>query len=177
MAEPSKNKFLVGTGMVVLAAVVFWVIYLYVGSRPPASEPRLGGGGVGQDAGLEVTVPEVGSTAVPENVAVPEVVVPAAPASPAKLRIFSLRVEKDKFIPDTVVVNVGDTVHLNITATDKDYDFFQPEKGFNGSLPKGETKVLEFQADTEGRYALYCARCGGPENGPVAQLVIVKKNQ
>lgn len=118
-------------------------------------------------------VPEPDSAGVPGNVALPDVVTAAAPQSGSKFRSFNLRVEGDKFIPDTLAVRVGDTVHVNITAADKDYDFVQPDYGLNGVLPAGQTKILEFQAITEGKYTLYCGKCGGPENGPVGYIIVV----
>jgi heme/copper-type cytochrome/quinol oxidase subunit 2 len=170
----NKNTLIiVAAVVVVILAVSAW--FVYRSPETPRSEKETGATGTRSEVPADVVVPDVGSTNVPENVAVPQTVSPAAPNVEAKFRSFDLRVEGNKFVPDTVAVNVGDTVHINITATDKDYDFVQPEYGFRGSLPKGATKVLEFQATAEGKYTLYCEKCGGPEKGPLAYIIVVKK--
>ncbi len=165
----NRKTLLIAIAVVVIL-ILAWVIYRKAeipapeGTMPTRSEVPAG-----------TVVPDKDSVNTPENVAVPGLVTAAAPQSESKFRSFDIRVEGDKFVPDTVAVNVGDTVHVNLTAADKDYDFVQPDYGFSGALPKGKTKILEFQATSEGKYTLYCAKCGGPEKGPVGYIIVVKK--
>jgi plastocyanin len=125
------------------------------------------------------TVPENSAetatrTAVPENIKIPEVgekteagvaaptsVSAAAPGVEAKYRSFNIKGETGSFSPMTFIVKKGDTVHINFLAVDKDYDITFPDYGMKQTAKKGETKVLEFQAVTEGKFTYYCEACGG----------------
>jgi len=123
-----------------------------------------------------VEVPEVGQTNVPEGVAVPQNVSPASAVSDAKIRNFSeLKIENNKFTPQEFIVKQGDIFDVNVTAIDKDYDFTQPDYGFNLNIKKGETKRIQFQATAAGKFMFYCKSCGGPEKGPVGYLVVAPK--
>lgn len=137
------------------------------GNQPPPSTTR-------QPAPVNIEVPEPTSTAS-VNVAKPQIVAPAAPGSSSSFRSFSIKVSGNKFTPDTIIVNAGDQLRLNITATDKDYDFFQPDYGLSMPLPKGQTKVIPFQATAADKYTFYCKSCGGPANGPVGYIVVAAK--
>jgi len=128
-----------------------------------------------QSVSANMTVPGTTST-VPVNVAKPAIVTQAAPGTVSNFRSFTIQVSGNKFSPDTVIANAGDTVHINITAVDKDYDFYQPDYGLSLSLPKGVAKVVEFQVTTPDKYTFYCKSCGGPASGPVGYVTVVPKN-
>lgn len=163
---------------VVVAAVVLVAVFVKRGGTgvtggvtPKATAPT---GPVTRQSGIgNVTVPEVGAKDAPKDVAVPQNVAPGAPSGNTKLRIFGISVSGDKFTPNAVIVNFGDTVHINLTASDKDYDFFQPDYGLLAVLTKGQTKAAEFQATAAGKFTFYCRSCGGPAKGPVGYLVVV----
>ena len=122
-----------------------------------------------------ISVPNATSSNVPANVAKPSIVTPAAPNSSASFRKFSISVGGGQFTPNTVIVNIGDTVHLDITAADGGYDFTQPDYGFNVILPKGQAKIVEFQAPAEGKYTFFCKACGGPAKGPLGYIIVAPK--
>jgi len=123
-----------------------------------------------------IEVPEVGDTNIPEGVAVPKNVSPASESSDAKIRNFSdLKIENNKFTPREFIVKQGDIFDVNVTAVDKDYDFTQPDYGFNLNIKKGETKRVQFQTTAAGKFTFYCKSCGGPEKGPVGYLTVVPK--
>lgn len=124
-----------------------------------------------------VVVPEVGeelSDDLKDIVAVPSEVVAAAPGVDAGLRVFKIRGEGNKFIPSQVIANFNDTIHIDITAVDKDYDFVLQGYNMRQNIPKGVTKPLEFQAILEGRFLYYCESCGGVESGAIGEIVVVK---
>lgn len=125
-----------------------------------------------QTVSANIAVPDASST-VSSGVAKPNIVAQAAPGTSSKFRKFSIEVSGNKFTPDTVIVNMGDTVHLDISATDKSYDFYQPDYGLSQQLGKGETKTVEFQANANDKYTFYCKSCGGPDKGPVGYVVVV----
>lgn len=117
------------------------------------------------------TVPEPTSD-VPEGVARPKTTSPLNGGSPNRFRRFSIEIKRDTFVPYTVIVHQGDIVHIDMTAVDKEYDFFQPDLGLRQTFKKGETKPIEFNPFTEGAFTFFCARCGGPEDGPVGFLIV-----
>ncbi len=185
----NNKKILIG-GLVVLAVVILLAFYF---GKDKGASYKAGGGVAGgtaalggkagepvksttrQEVGSGVVVPDASaSSTVPANVAKPSIVTEAAPGSTSKFRSFSISVTGGKFVPETVIVNAGDTVHLNITAADKDYDFYQPDYGLSTPLPKGAQKVVEFQATSQDKYTFYCQSCGGPSKGPVGYVTVVK---
>ena len=131
---------------------------------PPTKEPVPPG----------TTVPGPTSPAS-ANVALPHIVVPAAPRTSASFRNFDVQIRADAFIPDTVIVREGDTAHVSFTAADKNYDVVQPDYRFRLQIPQGATKLLEFAGINVGKYTIYCESCGWPKKGPVGYLVIVPK--
>jgi heme/copper-type cytochrome/quinol oxidase subunit 2 len=124
-----------------------------------------------------VIVPEEGEEIaddLKDIVAVPDEVVSASPGVDANLRVFKIRGEGNKFIPSQIIANFNDTIHVDITAVDKDYDFVLQGYNMRQSIPKGVTKPLEFQAVSEGRFLYYCESCGGVESGAIGEIVVVK---
>ena len=108
-----------------------------------------------------------------KEIALPVVVVPAAPGSTSKFRNFKISAENDVFIPNKVIANVGDTVHVDFTAVDKAYDIAFPSYNMKQSAIQGQTRILEFKARKEGSFIYYCPSCGGPETGPTGSIIIV----
>lgn len=122
----------------------------------------------------DAVVPE-GQTHVPLGVANPAYVGPSGPNTEAGFRSFVLKIQKNRFDPETVIVNEGDTVHLSITAVDKGYDFTQPDYGFHVPLPPGKAKIVEFGAVATGKFTFFCELCGGIKSGSVGYLIVVPK--
>jgi plastocyanin len=121
-----------------------------------------------------IKVPEKGES-VPEEVAAPNVVTEAAPGVSAKFRSFDIKAENNKFNPSTVIVRLGDTVHINFTAQDKDYDITFPDYGMKQTAKKGETKILEFQAVIPGKFTFYCELCGGLNSSAKGYIIVSEK--
>jgi len=109
-----------------------------------------------------------------QEIAVPEIVVAAAPGVSTKYRSFDISGNNGQFIPTKVIANVGDIVHINFTAVDQDYDIFFPSYQMGQTAKKGQTKVLEFQARQSGDFLYYCKLCGGPEKGAQGKIIIVE---
>lgn len=176
----------------IAAAVVLVILLAWYFGKGGGVRTGLPGGQAGQGA---AAVPGAGAlqqsaTAKPvtENIAVPDtssnvsadvakptIVTPAAPGVTSKFRSFPISVSGNNFSPKEVIVNIGDTVNLKITAADKDYDFYQPDNGLSMPLPKGVPKTVEFQATGAFKYTFYCKSCGGPDKGPVGYVTVVPK--
>lgn len=186
----NNKKIVIGVGIAVVVVILAYVAFFQKGSNVNTGNKGGATGGTAavggkagepvksatrQEVGSGVVVPDASaSSTVPANVAKPAIVTQAAPGSTSKFRSFSISVTGGKFVPENVIVNAGDTVHINITATDKDYDFYQPDYGLSTPLPKGVQKVVEFQATSRDKYTFYCQSCGGPSKGPVGYVTVVK---
>ncbi len=128
-----------------------------------------------QNSPPNVVVPEKDSQNLPENIAKPEVFYELTRRPGTGLRVFNITIEGDTFKPDTVIVNEFDRVKINLTAVDKDYDFTQPDIGRPMKIRKGTTEFAEFQALGGKKFTFYCTLCGGPEKGPVGNIIIKPK--
>lgn len=125
----------------------------------------------------DIKVPEVGEKLTEEQVktiAVPTVVTAAAPGASAQFRSFDIKAEGGKYTPSTIIGRVGDTIHVNFNAVDKDYDIVFPSYNMKQTATKGQTKILEFQAVQEGSFTYYCEMCGGA-NGPTKGSIVIAK--
>lgn len=176
----SRNKIiyvvLAVVAVALVGATVFVKLEVQKGSNPSAGGSPTTVGTVDNN----LKVPEASSTDLPKNVAKPELVAPAGPSTDASQRNFPpIIAEGNKFVPDTIIVREKDIIRIKITAIDKNYDFTQPEFGFDGNakiiIPKGETKTIEFQTGGVGKFKFYCSTCGGPEKGPVGYINVVSK--
>jgi plastocyanin len=125
--------------------------------------------------GVKVPAP---NDIIPDNlkneIAVPSAAIPAAPGIEAQNRIFNIRGEGGKFIPSKVIANYNDTVHIEFTAVDRDYDIVFSGYNMSQSAKKGQTKVIEFQAIQDGRFPYYCSSCGGSVTDAQGEIIIVK---
>jgi plastocyanin len=178
-----SNKKLI---IIAVAVVVVLIGVLVFVKRAPQSGTitSTGGGNVSgaapsgpvtrEAAPANVVVPSEESKDVPQNVALPTVV-SSNPNQSTSFRSFDIKADGNKFSPDTVIVRQGDTININVTAVDKDYDFFQPDYGVKAQIPKGATKKVQFQGTASGKFLFYCVSCGGPDKGPTGYLIIAPK--
>lgn len=109
-----------------------------------------------------------------KQIVIPSLVVAAAPGVDNKYRLFKIAAEKDVYNPSKVIANMGDTVHIDFTAVDKDYDFVFPSYNMVQRAKKGQTKVIEFQALQTGDFIYYCNSCGGVNTKTKGHVIIVK---
>ncbi|MDD5098895.1 MAG: cupredoxin domain-containing protein [Candidatus Colwellbacteria bacterium] len=167
-----------GILIIVIATVLIIVAILFFGILPnmnkkepvpedqgPISETR-------KPVPDDAAVLEVGDTTSNEEVAVPVSVAPAAPGVEAKLRTFNISADRGVFTPSEVTVNKGDTVHINFSAKDKEYDMVLPDYGMKQIANLGETKIFEFQATDTGKFAYYCELCGGLASPAVGYIIV-----
>lgn len=110
-----------------------------------------------------------------KDIAPPSVIASAAAGSDSRLSIFNIKADQGKYSPSNIVAYVGDTVHINFTAVDKDYDIVFPNYNMTQSVKQGQTKSLEFQALQEGNFLYYCESCGGPNSQTTGHIMIVNK--
>lgn len=88
-------------------------------------------------------------------------------------KTFQITAKKYDFTPDTIKVNQGDKVVLQVTATDREHGFGIKEYNINRALPKGETVTIEFVADKKGEFTISCTKfCGWGHFNMKAKLIV-----
>jgi cytochrome c oxidase subunit 2 len=91
----------------------------------------------------------------------------------AETKTFQLTAQSYEFLPDTIRVNQGDKVILNITAIDKEHGFGIKKMNISQSLPKGKTVTIEFVAEKKGEFKINCTKfCGFGHFGMEAKLIV-----
>jgi heme/copper-type cytochrome/quinol oxidase subunit 2 len=119
-----------------------------------------------------VVVPDAGAQNVAQGIAVPQVEAAASPVGNNKYRSFNIIIQNGQFMPDTIAVNLGDVVNLNLSAVGANYDFTQPDYSLGVPVPAGGNVRKQFQANVSGKFVFYCSTCGGPAKGPVGYLIV-----
>jgi plastocyanin len=184
MSGRKKIVLSVGVVLIVLAAVaVGWYMGASnkTGTQSAANQqagspsPAAPASSTREAVPQNVVVPNKGATSTPTGVAVPAAQGPGDTAGNVSYRSFNISIQNGAFSPDTVIVKEGDTVNLEITAVDGNYDFTQPDYGFSDPIAKGKTQTIQFQALQTGNFTFYCASCGGPSSGPVGHLIVAPK--
>lgn len=178
MKSSKKNFIFISVGILILLLIV---IISYKNSQSPKIEKTPDGLFVTrEEVKGNYSVPEIDSENVPATVAKPFRVLPTIPREGAKkTRIFNLIIENDEFKPKTIIINDWDEMAVYIKAIDKDYDFIQPNLNISRKIPKGETVLVKNSFGQEGgiRLYFYCPSCGGPEKGPIGEIIIVPKKE
>jgi heme/copper-type cytochrome/quinol oxidase subunit 2 len=177
--EMKNKKTLIFLG--VLAILV--IIILFLVKTKPAVAPEPGAENAGEtienmtkfEVPEDVVVPELGEEIENKEIAVPLTVAQAGPQTEAMFRRFEISAENDKYSPSEVIVNERDTVHIDFTATDKEYDITFPDYGMKQTAKPGEKKILEFQAMVPGKFLYYCDLCGGLEGETKGYIIVVPK--
>lgn len=86
---------------------------------------------------------------------------------------FSITASQWKFEPNTINVNQGDTVKLQIRSIDVTHGFNLPAFGVNKQLDAGKTITVEFVADKKGTFTFSCSVfCGSGHSGMTGKLVV-----
>ena len=183
----SNTKKIIGVVVLVVIIIVVAVIwYQYAQHSAPNNSAGSAATGVNTGALTETSstrtavpagaiAPNKGASSTAANIAVPVIQGAGDPSGNVSYRSFNITVQNEAYTPDTVIVNQGDTVNLDLTAVDAAYGFTQPDYGFNAVIPKGKTQIIQFQALSPGDFTFYCASCGGPSKGPVGHIIVVAK--
>jgi cytochrome c oxidase subunit 2 len=97
----------------------------------------------------------------------------AAGASAAETKVIKMTAEKYHFTPETINVNLGDKVVLEITATDTEHGFGLSAFNIDRKLPQGKTVTIEFVADQKGEFTFKCTSfCGWGHFGMNGKLIV-----
>ena len=117
----------------------------------------------------EVTTPEV---TTPE-VTTPEVTVVKEPVLAQEIKTFNITAKQFEFTPNTISVNEGDRVVINLTSEDVIHGFAVTEYGISQTVEAGQTVVIEFNADKKGTFTFKCpVDCGEGHAEMVGNLIV-----
>lgn len=94
------------------------------------------------------------------------------------VRVVAIVARQYEFEPATIVVREGEKVRLEVTSEDVAHGIGIEGYDINVNLPPGETKVIEFQADTPGRHHFHCSiYCGTGHNEMHGELVVLESSE
>lgn len=93
--------------------------------------------------------------------------------SAQETKTFQITAKKYDYTPDTIKVNQGDKVVLEVTATDREHGFGIKAYNIDRPLPEGKTVTIEFVADKKGEFTIRCTKfCGWGHWGMKAKLIV-----
>jgi cytochrome c oxidase subunit II len=94
--------------------------------------------------------------------------------APAVVEI-KITAKKFKFEPGKISVRKGDRVRLVVTSVDVDHGIGIREFGVDKNVKKGATEVVEFVADQEGKFTIFCSVfCGEGHPEMTGELTVGK---
>ncbi|MBI2647235.1 cupredoxin domain-containing protein, partial [Candidatus Woesearchaeota archaeon] len=77
------------------------------------------------------------------------------------------------FEPSTIEVNKGDKVRLIVTSVDVPHGFAIPEYDINERLDPGKEVVIEFTANKQGTFTVFCSVfCGSGHSGMKGKIIV-----
>lgn len=98
---------------------------------------------------------------------------PAQEGETGALKQFSVKAFRFGFEPSALTVKQGDTVFIQVTATDVKHGFAIPEYGVNLQLEPGQEQTAVFVADKKGTFKIFCSvPCGSGHSSMQGQFIV-----
>ncbi len=86
---------------------------------------------------------------------------------------FNIKLSRFSFTPQSLKVDKGDIVKLNLDSTDVEHGFFIDAYGVNLTVPEKGFTTIEFVANKRGAFRIRCAStCGSFHAFMIAKLVV-----
>jgi len=115
----------------------------------------------------ESSPPEVITTPPQEESSPPEVI------TVPETKEFDIIAKQWDFSPNTITVNEGDNVILNVNSIDATHGFVISDFGVSEQLVSGNTVKIEFTADKKGTFSFFCnVFCGSGHSGMRGTLIV-----
>ncbi|NQV09236.1 cupredoxin domain-containing protein [Candidatus Woesearchaeota archaeon] len=93
--------------------------------------------------------------------------------STGEVKEFDIIARNWEFIPETITVNEGDMVELNIKSIDVTHGFLLPDFGVDEKLEPNRDVHISFVADKKGTFGFYCSvPCGAGHGGMRGELIV-----
>jgi cytochrome c oxidase subunit 2 len=90
---------------------------------------------------------------------------------------YNLKLSQFRFTPNTMRVDVGDRVRLNLDSVDVTHGFYIDGYGLKTLVPEKENKTIEFVANRSGAYRIRCASTCGPFHPfMIGRLIVGQSN-
>lgn len=103
---------------------------------------------------------------------VPSTITPATSVTPVKE--FNMAAEKFSFNPESLEVNLGDTVIIHLKSLDVEHGIAIREFGVSQTVPVGEEKTVEFTASKKGTFSFFCNIFCGEDHRDMAGTLVVE---
>ncbi len=91
------------------------------------------------------------------------------------IRIIEVKASRYKYEPDPIVVKLGEKVRIIVTSTDVDHGFAISEFNINASVAVNKKQTVEFVADKQGTFNIFCSVYCGPGHMNMRGKLIVAK--
>ena len=89
------------------------------------------------------------------------------------IKEFTMTAKQYEFDPNTITVNLGDTVILHITSEDVKHGIALPDFGVSKDINPGEETTVEFVADKKGTFSFFCnVYCGAGHREMTGTLIV-----
>lgn len=90
-------------------------------------------------------------------------------------RVVEVEAKRYEFVPDPIVVEVGQPVKLEVTATDVAHGFGLEAMDVDVQLPPNDTRTVEFTPEEAGEYHIHCTHYCGPGHSDMHGTLVVKQ--
>ena len=90
------------------------------------------------------------------------------------IRVIEVKASKYKFDPDPIVVKLNEKVRLVVASIDVAHGLAISEFKVNLPVPAGKTETIEFVADKEGTFHVYCSVYCGQGHAQMKGSFIIK---
>ncbi len=92
------------------------------------------------------------------------------------VRVVKVTARQYEFDPSEVVVNQGDQVRLEVTATDVEHGLAIADYDIDRKLEPGKTETIEFVADKAGSHPFHCSvYCGSGHREMTGNLIVLPR--
>ncbi len=117
--------------------------------------------------------PEVPKEVVTTTAPKAEAPASSNPALNTKMRFYDMKATNKGFVPSNIAVNKGDTVEIDFTAVDGNYDLDFPYLGaYFSTVKKGEMKKFPFDTNLSGTFIFECKN-SCPASGKIQGTLVV----
>jgi len=82
--------------------------------------------------------------------------------------------KKYSFDPAVIKVKSGDTVELEVSATDVQHGFSVPKLGIKQAIQPGKPATITFKAPDKGEYQVECSVICGPHHDDMQAKLVVE---
>jgi len=172
------------TILIALIAVVVIGIIVGILTRtsepvmPVSNNPPVGNNGNVSNPSVPPLAPPTYTPEVPKNAVqtLPKAEAPASsnPELDTKLKFFDLKASNSGFNPNAITVKKGDSLQVDFTAVDGDYDLNFPYLGaYFSVVRRGVTKRLPLDTSLTGTFTFECRDFCPPGKKIQGQLIVL----